>query len=158
MAGGWPSYYAEEHQSNAHTMAAALTSLVIEGVFEQFPRLKIVFIEGGFGWIPSALWRMDQHFDRFRSEVPHLKRRPSEYVREQFWFTTQPIDEPDQAKHLRQLIEWVGIDRLLFSSDYPHWDFDSPERALPSGLPDDLVRKILAGNAPAAYRLPDAGS
>jgi hypothetical protein len=43
---------------------------------------------------------------------------------------------------------------VLFSSDYPHWDFDSPERALPSGLPDELVRKILADNARATYRLP----
>ena len=96
--GGWPSYYAEEHQSNAHTMAAQLTSLVLEGVPERFPKLKIVFIEGGFGWIPSATWRMDRHFEAFRSEVPHLKRRPSEYVKEHFWFTTQPIDEPDEGK------------------------------------------------------------
>ncbi len=59
------------------------------------------------------------NFERFRCEVPHLKRKPSEYVREHFWFTTQPIDEPDEGKHLRQLIEWVGVDRLLFSSDYP---------------------------------------
>src|SRR6266446_3417720 len=66
--GGWPSYYCEEHQSNAHTMAAQLASLVIEGIPERFPRLKIVFIEGGFGWIASAMWRMDRHFDRFRSE------------------------------------------------------------------------------------------
>ena len=74
-----------------------LTSLVLEGIPERFPKLKIVFIEGGFGWIPSTMWRMDRQFDRFRSEVPHLKRRPSEYVKEHFWFTTQPIDEPDEA-------------------------------------------------------------
>ena len=111
-----------------------LASLVIEGVPERFPRLKIVFIEGGFGWIPSAMWRMDQHFERFRSEVPHLKRHPSEYVREHFWFTTQPIDEPDEARHLRSLIEWVGVDRLLFSSDYPHWDFDDPRFAFKTPL------------------------
>ena len=48
---------------NAHTMAAQLTSLVLEGVPERFPKLKIVFIEGGFGWIPSATWRMDRHFE-----------------------------------------------------------------------------------------------
>ncbi|WLA67132.1 amidohydrolase family protein [Bradyrhizobium diazoefficiens] len=57
--------HVEEHQSNAHTIAAQLASLVIEGVPERFPKLKIVFIEGGFGWIPSAVWRMDQHFERF---------------------------------------------------------------------------------------------
>ena len=115
-------------------MAAQLTSLVLEGIPERFPKLKIVFIEGGFGWIPSATWRMDRHFETFRSEVPHLKRRPSEYVKEHFWFTTQPIDEPDEAKHLRSLIEWVGVDRLLFSSDYPHWDFDDPRFAFKTPL------------------------
>src|SRR6202022_1488373 len=82
--GGWPSYYAEEHHSNAHSMAATLTSLVIEGVLERFPRLKIVFIEGGFGWLAPTLCGCTQYFERFRSEVPHLKRRPSEYVREHF--------------------------------------------------------------------------
>jgi predicted TIM-barrel fold metal-dependent hydrolase len=150
--GGWPSYYVEEHQSNAHTMAAQLTSLVLEGVPERFPNLKIVFIEGGFGWIPSATWRMDRHFEAFRSEVPHLKRRPSEYVKEHFWFTTQPIDEPDEAKHLRSLIEWVGVERLLFSSDYPHWDFDDPRFAFKTPLTEAERRKIFNTNARAIYK------
>src|SRR5258708_13063479 len=107
-------------------MGAAVRRFVMEGVGERFPKVKIVFIEGGFGWISSAMWRMDQHFERFRSEVPHLKRRPSEYVREHFWFTTQPIDEPDEPRHLRSLIEWVGGVRRLFLSHYPHWAFYDP--------------------------------
>ena len=151
--GGWPSYYCEEHQSNAHTMGSMLTSLVLEGIPERFPKLKIVFIEGGFGWIPSTMWRMDRQFDRFRSEVPHLKRRPSEYVKEHFWFTTQPIDEPDEGKHLRSLIEWVGVDRLLFSSDYPHWDFDDPRFAFKTPLTEAERAKIFRGNASAIYKL-----
>ena len=133
-------------------MASNLTSLVLEGVPERFPKLKIVFIEGGFGWIPATMWRMDQHFERFRSEVPHLKRRPSDYVKQNFWFTTQPIDEPDEAKHLRQLIEWVGIDRLLFSSDYPHWDYDDARYAFKTPLTEAERRKIFNGNARAVYK------
>ena len=62
----------------------------------------------------------DEAFEHFRDEVPHLKRRPSEYVKEQFWFTTQPSEEPDNSAHLRQIIDWIGVDRLIFSSDYPH--------------------------------------
>ena len=96
---------------------------------------------------------MDQHFARFRDEVPHLKRKPSEYVREQFWFTTQPIDEPDEARHLRQLIEWVGVDRLLFSSDYPHWDFDDPLLALSGAISAEKRRDIYGGNAIKLYGL-----
>jgi hypothetical protein len=151
--GGWPSYYCEEHHSNAHTMAAMLASMVIEGVPARFPKLKFVFIEGGFGWVPSAVWRMDQHFERFRSEVPHLKRKPSEYVREHFWFTTQPVDEPDEARHLRQLIEGVGIDRLLFSSDYPHWDYDDARFAFKTPLTEVERKKIFNSNARAVYGL-----
>ena len=95
--GGWPSYYMEEHHAVAQTMQAVLTSLVFEGVFERFPELRVVIMEGGLGWIPSLSARMDKHWSRLRSEVPHLKRSPSEYVREQVWFTTQPMEEPGSA-------------------------------------------------------------
>ena len=150
-AGGWPSYYNEEHHTNAHSVAAQLTSLVLEGVPERFPSLKFVFIEGGFGWVPSTTWRMDQQFEHFRDEVPHLKRRPSEYVRENFWFTTQPSEEPDNSAHLRQIIDWIGVDRLIFSSDYPHWDYDDPRYALKTPLSDEERAKIFRGNAHDVY-------
>jgi len=151
-ASGWPSYYNEEHHSNAQSVASQLASLVIEGVPEKFPKLKFVFIEGGFGWVPAITWRMDKHFERFRSEVPHLRRRPSEYVKQSFWFTTQPMEEPESAEHLRQVIEWIGIDRLLFSSDYTHWDFDDPRYAFRTPLSDEERRKIFNTNARAVYR------
>jgi len=151
--GGWPSYYNEEHHSNAHSMAAQLTSLIIEGVPERFPRLKFVFIEGGFGWVPAISWRMDKHWQRFRDEVPHVRRPPSETVRERFWFTTQPIEEPEHAGDLRAVIEWIGVDRLLFSSDYPHWDYDDAHSAFKIPLTDAERRKIFNGNAGAVYAL-----
>lgn len=150
-ASGFPSYYNEEHHSNAHSMASAMTSLVIEGVTEQFPSLRFVFIEGGFAWVPSAAWRMDKHWQRFRDEVPHLTRPPSEYVRENFWFTTQPVEEPERAQDMRTLIDWIGWDRLLFSSDYPHWDFDDPRTAFKLPLSDAERRAILRDNAAKMY-------
>jgi len=84
--GGWPSYYAEEHQSKRPHHGGAADEPRARRRSRTFPKLKIVFIEGGFAWIPSATWRMDRHFEAFRSEVPHLKRKPSEYVKEHFWF------------------------------------------------------------------------
>ena len=65
------------------------------------------------------------------SEVPHLKRLPSEYMRSNVWFTTQPVEEPEPREHLADAIEWMGWDRVLFATDYPHWDFDDPAHALP---------------------------
>ena len=56
--------------------------------------LRIVLVEAGFAWVPSLCWRLDQHWARMRDEVPHVKRPPSEYIRENVWYTTQPIEEP----------------------------------------------------------------
>jgi predicted TIM-barrel fold metal-dependent hydrolase len=150
---GWPSYYIEESSGHSTSCQTAVTSLVIEGVFERFPRLKIVIIEGGFAWLPALSWRLDRLYERMRSEVPHLKRRPSEYIREHVWVTTQPMEEPQDPRQLFDVINWIGWDRLLFASDYPHWDFDDPFRAFPPGMARERYEQILCGNARAVYRL-----
>ena len=72
-------------------------------------------------------------FQVSRRELPHLKRLPSEYVREKVWWTTQPMEEPERQRHVLDVIGWLGWDRLLFATDYPHWDFDDPAAVLPSG-------------------------
>jgi predicted TIM-barrel fold metal-dependent hydrolase len=126
---GWCSYYVEEHHSKCEAMQALVTSMVIEGVFERFPKLRVVLIEGGFVWVPSLCWRLDKHWKHLKSEVPHLKRAPSEYVREHFWYTTQPVEEPVDPRHMLDAMDWVGWDKILFSTDYPHWDFDDPKFA-----------------------------
>jgi uncharacterized protein len=149
--GGWPSYYIEEHHAVAQTMQAVVTSLVFEGVFERFPGLRVVIMEGGLGWIPSLSARMDKHWLRLRSEVPHLKRKPSDYIREHLWFTTQPMEEPDRSSQLTALFEQIGWDRLLFSTDYPHWDFDDPRYAFKAPLSDAQRHQILFGNAQKFY-------
>ena len=152
-ASGWPTYYLQEHYAMTGNMQSTVVSMVFEGVFERFPGLKVVLVEGGFAWAPALCWRMDKHWERMRAETPRVKRPPSEYVREHFWFTTQPIDEPDDGRHLRSLIEWVGVDRLLFSSDYPHWDFDDPRFAFKTPLTEAERAKIFNANARALYKL-----
>lgn len=151
--GGWPSFYFEEHQAVAMSMAALCASFILEGVFDRFPRLKIVIIEGGFGWVPSLGWRMDGLWKSLRSEVPHLQRKPSDYLRSHLWFTTQPVEEPERPEHLRRVIDWIGRDRLLFATDYPHWDSDDPRYAFKLPLSEAERRAILADNARAVYGL-----
>jgi uncharacterized protein len=151
--GGWPSFYFEEHQAVGMSLSAMLASFVLEGVLERFPRLKLVVIEGGFGWVPSLGWRMDSHWKSLRSEVPHLRRKPSEYLKQSVWFTTQPVEEPEKPEHLRQLIDWIGWDRLLFATDYPHWDSDDPRYAFKCEMTEAEWRAIFAGNARAVYGL-----
>ena len=81
----------------------------------------------------ALTWRLDKLFERSAAELPHLKRKPSEYIREHIWVTTQPMEEPEDRQHVLDTMEWIGWDRLLFASDYPHWDFDDPFRAFPAG-------------------------
>ena len=90
-----------------------------------------------------------------REDLPRLQRRPAEYVRDHVWFTTQPIEEPDDPRHLVYAIEQARLaDRLLFAADYPHWYFDSPKQALPRAMGPSLRRSILCDNALSLYGLP----
>jgi uncharacterized protein len=150
---GWPSFYIEDHAGMAQAFQAQVISLVCEGVFEQFPTLKVVLIEGGFAWLPPLMWRLDRSWRRLRDEVPHLRQAPSEYIRRHIWFTTQPIEEPPQPADFRNLLDQLAMDEhILFATDYPHWDFDAPDQAIPATVPRTLRRQIMAENARALYR------
>lgn len=150
---GWPSFYLEEHQTFAYIIMGVFTSMVLEGVFERFPTLKLVLVEGGFAWVPPLCWRLDRHWQRMKSEVPHLKRPPSEYIRQHIWYTTQPMEEPENPGDLPRIIDWIGWDRLLFSTDYPHWDFDDPKYVLKVKVTDAQKRMIFGENAKRLYGL-----
>jgi predicted TIM-barrel fold metal-dependent hydrolase len=150
---GWPSFYAEEHHVLIHSMQAQVASLILEGVFEKFPTLRVVMIEGGFAWVPPLAWRLDAHWAKMRNETPHLKLKPSEYMRRNVWFSTQPVEEPENPEDLRRICEWIGWDRLLYASDYPHWDFDDPFRAFPIKMSEEESRMLLHDNAVKFYQL-----
>jgi uncharacterized protein len=151
--GGWPSFYIEEVSEHATSAQAVVSSMVMEGLFERYRDLKIVMIECGFGWLPALGWRLDKHWKRMRDEVPHLTRAPSEYIREHFYTSTQPMEETDDPTHVLDAMRWIGFDRILFASDYPHWDFDDPVMAIPPSLTDEQRRMVFAANARAVYRL-----
>ncbi|MCH2693683.1 MAG: amidohydrolase [Acidobacteriia bacterium] len=151
---GWPSYYIEDHGGMPQAFQSQVISLVFEGIFEKFPLLKVVLIEGGFGWMPSLMWRLDNCWKKLPQEVPALKSTPSSYIRKHIWMSTQPMEEPSKPVYFKQLLEHLDAsDRLLFATDYPHWDFDSPEAALPAGLDDEVRKKIMSENARTLYDL-----
>jgi hypothetical protein len=75
-------------------------------------------------------------------------------MRTHFWLSTQPMEEPRRAGHFDQLLEQMdGGRKLMFATDYPHWDFDSPDRALPNSLSEETRRNIMAENARQFYKL-----
>ncbi|MBV9249055.1 MAG: amidohydrolase [Acetobacteraceae bacterium] len=148
---GWPSFYIEDMVGHAQACQAFLTSMVLEGVFERLPSLRLVLIESGFGWLPPLAWRLDKLWKTLRAETPRLKRLPSEYLHRHVWLTTQPMEEPATRAHVLDTIDWIGWDRLLFATDYPHWDYDDPAQALPLPIPEQKRRDFFLNNAMALY-------
>lgn len=156
---GFHRYYVEWHTLVPQSFMATAVSLIFNGVFDKYPDLRVVMIEGGFSYVPHLMWRADQQYKELRSEVPWVKRLPSEIMRAQMRFATQPVEEMT-AHQLLQVVEQVGSEDILcFSTDYPHWDFDSPFEALPRDIPDTLRRKFFQENAEATYtKLPIASA
>jgi len=149
-----------DYHSIAYTLAysAHLVSVLCGGVFDRHPDLRLVFVEGGYLWHRPLVARLARHWDLFAGEVV-AKRSPIEYVRDHVRFTTQPIEEADAAEDVARLMELADADDILmFSSDYPHFDFDHPKRALPHGLGKATVERIMAGNARELYDLPETRS
>lgn len=131
-----------------------LMSLVFDGTFERYPGLKIVFVEGAFTWVLPSLWRMDRVWEKRKDDVPFLTRKPSEYVRDHVRFTTQPLEEPDNASEFKNYLNWMDAgDLLLFSTDYPHWSFDDPKWVIHQ-LPEQMRERIMWRNATELYGLP----
>ena len=151
---GWALTYLEEYAGMAQVFQSQVMSLIIEGAFDRFPGLRVALIEGGFTWLPSLMWRMDKEWKGLRHNTPWVRRLPSAYMHEHLRLTTQPLDAPSEVHHFRQIIEQMESDEMLmFSSDYPHWHYDTPGEAIPPGLEEPLLRKILSENARAFYRL-----
>jgi predicted TIM-barrel fold metal-dependent hydrolase len=150
-AAGWPSYYIEEMMSYGQAYQGHLASMIANGVFDRYPQLRIVLVEGGIGWLPSFLWRLDRLLLRFRAELPSLKRMPSEYFRDHIWVTSQPIEEPRNPQHLCETIEWIGWDKVMFSSDYPHWDTDDAQLVVPFKATPQQRQGFLLENALRFY-------
>lgn len=139
--------YLEWHTCVPQIYMANVASLILEGVFERFPRLKFTFIEGGFDWLPHLLWRMDGRYKGLRQEAPWLKRLPSEYVQDHIRLTTQPWPDPKQEDHMLQIFDMMDAEHvLMFASDYPHWDFDE-STVLPKKLSETARKRILHDNA-----------
>ncbi len=148
---GFTTTYMEDYLGNQPIAQAQVLSLVSEGVFERFPDLRVVMTECGFVWLAPLLWRFDKDWKGVWREVPWVKRRPSEYVREHFRFTTAPAHLPADPVAIDQLLEMMdGSGMLVYASDYPHEHGDGLP-ALLDRLSDSDRRELMWGTAAELY-------
>ena len=148
---GFHSFLIEDHVVQPQGFATQVASLISEGVFVKYPKLKAVMIESGVTWMPALMWRMSKDWRGTRIEVPWVKDAPADIIRRHIRMTSQPFDGPDDVEDVaRTLDHLLSDDMLLFSSDYPHWHFEGLD-VLPEGLPEAKVNKILRDNVLATY-------
>jgi predicted TIM-barrel fold metal-dependent hydrolase len=138
---------------NTVDMVVSLGRLLMGGVCARFPRLRLLFLEAGGGWIPTQLQRMDEQVKAFPLEQRWLDLLPSEYFRRQCWAGFEP-----EEWNLAASAEWLGTDRVLWASDYPHPEYhpgvvDELRDAI-AAFDDGARRRLLGGNAVTAYKLP----
>lgn len=151
VAGGVPRSYGERHVVLTQVGAANIVDVIVNGTLDRFPGLKFVMVEWGFSWLSHLLPRMDLQWQRDPAAAPRIRKLPSEYVREAFTFSTQPLDETDSPAELAALFETPGLESmLLFSSDYPHYDADDPAFVM-GRIPESMRPRVCYQNAVATF-------
>lgn len=136
-----------------------LGSMLFQGIPERFPGLEFVMQETGVEWLPWMMWRMDDHYLQNSQDVPILTRMPSEYIREHFSFTTQPLGHPETPRYMGQLLEMAGgADTIMFATDHPHPDFDTPEELFNPlktnpNFEDEEIKAMMGENAVELFGL-----
>ena len=148
---GFLAYASEFRVLFPFAYASQVTSAVTSGIFDRYPQLRLVCIEAGISWIVPMLWRIQNLWSVLGGAG---RRDPFDCLGENLRFTTQPLEEPEDLRHLHRVLEWARGDRsIMFSTDYPHFDFDNPgqvERRMPASMRD----RIMFENAIETYGLP----
>jgi uncharacterized protein len=155
-AGGIPSTFAEWHVLRAQPVMTHLMSLIVQGVLDRWPGLRVLVAGAGVAWLPGWLWRFDSDYKAYAArETPWMKRFPSEQLLDQVRVSTYscaPVHEAPGFSRFLGSAEW--LDRVLcYASGYPRWDSDTPEAAA-ACFPAEWRPAILSENAQTLFRWP----
>jgi predicted TIM-barrel fold metal-dependent hydrolase len=138
--------------SHPHEQQLACLGLVMGGVLERHPGLRVVFLESGCGWLPHWLERMDEHASSWGWAMPKLPLAPSDYFARQCFISCDPGE-----RALASVVSLCGEDVVVFATDYPHPDAlagDVVGRiASRADLGESAKAKILRGNAERCFAL-----
>jgi len=144
---------------------AHLAAMIVQGMFDKYPRQKVIFQEGGYWWLPDFMLRLDDFYMSSGGDIALVERKlaagerwlhkmPSQYVLDHVRFSTQPITIPKNRKHFGWLLELCHAqDLFCFSSDWPHQTMDPANWVVenPDCIPDEMQKKLLGGNARKLY-------
>lgn len=151
---GFETSFGAHVVAHPFSLVANLVSLVETGVVARFPGLRFAFSEGGVGWVPWIMLRLDKEYSERRRDVPFLRDRPSIYIKQMMFFASQPVEEPENMSKLATLIDlFDGDHSVMFASDWPHHDFDHPTKLMQVPLSPDARRRVMGGNAARLLRL-----
>jgi predicted TIM-barrel fold metal-dependent hydrolase len=131
-----------------------MTSLMFNGVFDLFPRLRFVFLEGGVAWVPFALERMQRAYRFWAIQAPELKREPKDHLTSGRLFFHAEVHDP----FLPMVIDLIGDESLIYASDFPHEPTEEVLEELREfqqrpDLSDETKQRILYENAHRLYKL-----
>jgi predicted TIM-barrel fold metal-dependent hydrolase len=128
----------------------ALATMVLDGLFDRVPSMRVLCVEAGCGWAPYLMDRLDEKRGVFAEVLPPLALQPGDYLRRNVWFVAEP-----RERTIGSVCELVGEDRVLWGSDYPHIDssLDAAElvRGSVAGLSEARRAAVLGGNAAALF-------
>ena len=135
-----------------------LTDMMLSGVFEKFPKLRIAFLEAGCSWVPFMMDRLDYEYDSMLGAKvrERLSKRPSDYFRDgdQIWLSLE-LGE----RGLKYTVDSIGPDRIMYASDYPHEPThedivgDVPKFLADDSVDDEIKKNVLYNNAKRFYRI-----
>jgi predicted TIM-barrel fold metal-dependent hydrolase len=131
-----------------------LTSFFQFGTFDRFPKLKLVILEVGAGWISYWLDRMDAVYDSIVGRTVQLKERPSFYFKRNVWISADPDEHS-----LPAMVQLCGADKFFWASDFPHADhtgnYMEELEELADKLPEVARAKVLGENVMRVYNCDD---
>jgi predicted TIM-barrel fold metal-dependent hydrolase len=153
--GHFTQYIQQHSLARPVEYGAHLVSWICAGTFSRFPGLRVAFIEGGFLWHRALIARLNYAWEAKCATMADAAKNPLSCVRDHVRFASQPMETAPVAQDLVALMELAGADQtLMFSTDYPHFDYDDPKRALPNGLGGVMRQRIMCDNAREFYALP----
>jgi len=150
---GSPKYQIEKEVLYPSNFSFHFASMLAEGVFERFPRLRVVFADGGHDFLTPIMWRLHKDWRGNRPDIPWLRRSPFEYLRSNIRFVTNLFAGTPDREAWDFWMELADVGTLLmYGSKYPRWDYVSPQDAT-AGLRPDWTAAVLGGNAASFYGL-----